>query len=437
MYYSDRIEDELNKRVGAMEDMRREVDRGMERHIEVMNKEWELYRLAIGQEMNKHNSQVKRITEKYLGSVDIHEAALRKLTKEVLDRGGELQIKDTGARSSGSNRWLDVGLDDMIKATREIGERTEEYRVAEIGPWYRVPGDYEPTRAGETYIPRFERKTIKVEGDNVEIVEGAKGHRNPGLGYEAGEEPRQWPFLWYDPKELVIENEIIEDKKDLRGATNAYNPEVKPEARTWEHKDDEGDFERPVWTRFSGQEVQISAFNYSGRVTMQEEGDGAIYCLCPSGTVSCVAARVSGFATQGRHSASRMRLVDLMEKLADDKVVAFHVPIGISSKENRQLAYAGLGFVQFATHEGLCRALERQIYIGEKAIVVDKCSKEFAVERLMGTLQSFRGPRCVVSGREDERTSMWKSKLNYWRSDPFEWSYRLDKMLKDPAVSER
>ena len=55
----------------------------------------------------------------------------------------------------------------------------------------------------------------------------------------------------------------------------------------------------------------------------------------------------------------------------------------------------------------------------------------------MGTLQSFRGPRCVLSGREDERISMWKSPMNYWRSDPFEWSYRLDDMLKDPAVSER
>ena len=336
-----------------------------------------------------------------------------------------------------TNRWLNMGLDDVIREAREAGGGPGERRSMENVPWYQIPDDYEPARVGETYIPKFERKTIKVEGDKVEIVDGAKGHQNPGLGYEAGKAPFQWSLLWYDKKDLVIEDESIEDKKGIREATNAYNPEVEPEARTWERKDDVGEFERPIWTRFSGQEVQISAMNYSGRVTMQEEGDGAVYCVCPSGTVSCVAARVSGFATQGRHSVSRMRLVELMEKLAEDKVVAFHVPIGITSKENRQLAYSGLGFVQFATHEGLCRALERQIYIGEKAIVVDKCSKEFAVERLMGTLQSFRGPRCVVSGMEDERTSMWKSPMNYWRSDLFEWSYRLEKMLKDPAVSEQ
>ena len=167
----------------------------------------------------------------------------------------------------------------------------------------------------------------------MEIVEGAKGHRNPGLGYEAGKEPRQWSLLCYDPKELTIEDEIIEEKKDIRGATNVYSTEVRAEKRKWSHKDDEGDFDRPVWTKFNGQEVQISEFNYSGRVTVQEEGDVAIYGLCPSGTVSCVAARVSGFATQGKHSASRMRLVELMEKISDDKIVAFHGPIGISTKE--------------------------------------------------------------------------------------------------------
>ena len=70
--------------------------------------------------------------------------------------------------------------------------------------------------------------------------------------------------------------------------------------------------------------------------------------------------------------------------------------------------------------------------IGERAIVVDTCAKEFVVERLIGALQSFRGPRCVLNGNEDERKSMWKSKMNYWRSDPFEWSYWLEKMLKDP-----
>ena len=180
---------------------------------------------------------------------------------------------------------------------------------------------------------------------------------------------------------------------------------MRAERRKYSFRGDEGEFDRPVWTSFNGQEVQVSEFLYNRRVTIQEEGDGAIHAVCPDGVVSSVTARVSGFATAGRHAPSRMRLVELMEKLCEDKIVAFHVPIGITSKENRQLAYSGLGFVQFATHEGLCRALERQIYIGETAIVVDKCSKEFAVERLMGTLQSFRGPRCVVSGQ--------RSRLSY------------------------
>ena len=81
--------------------------------------------------------------------------------------------------------------------------------------------------------------------------------------------------------------------------------------------------------------------------------------------------------------------------------------------------------------------MDREVIIGEKAIVVDNCNKEFVIERLMGVLQSFRGPRCVVNGNEEERTSQWKSPMNYWRSDPFEWSYKLDKMLSDTCVSER
>ena len=188
-------------------------------------------------------------------------------------------------------------------------------------------------------------------------------------------------------------------------------------------------------TEFNGQQVQISEFNYSGYVRVQEEGDGAIFGICPEGVVSAVAAWVSGYATQGKHSPSRIRLVELMEKISEDRVVAFHVPIGITSKEHKQPAYAGLGYVQFATHAGLRRALDREVTIGERAIVVDRCAKEFVVERLIGTLQNFRGPRCVLNGNEDERTSMWKSRMNYWRSDPFEWSYRLDKMLRDSCVA--
>ena len=212
---------------------------------------------------------------------------------------------------------------------------------------------------------------------------------------------------------------------------------MRAERRKYSFRGDEGDFDRPVWTNFNGQEVQVSEFLYNRRVTIQEEGDGAIYAVCPDGIVSSVTARVSGFATAGRHAPSRMRLVDLMEKLCEDKIVAFHVPVGISTQQHGQPAYSGLGYVQFANHEGLCHALNREINIGERAIVIDTCGKEFVLERLIGTLQSFRGPRCVLNGIEDERTSMWKSQMNYWRTDPFEWSYMLDKMLVDPAVSER
>ena len=52
-YYGDRIEDALEKRQRAMEDMQREVDRETEGHVEVMNKEWEIYRLAIDKEMSR------------------------------------------------------------------------------------------------------------------------------------------------------------------------------------------------------------------------------------------------------------------------------------------------------------------------------------------------------------------------------------------------
>ena len=129
--------------------------------------------------------------------------------------------------------------------------------------------------------------------------------------------------------------------------------------------------------------------------------------------------------------------MELMDKISADKVVAFHVAIGVTTKEHRQLAYSAIGYVQFATHAGLRRALDREIMIGGKAIVVDRCRKEFVLERLRGYLKSFRGPRCVLNGNEEERRSEWKSPMNYWRSDPFEWSHVMERMLKDNCVTER
>ena len=93
--------------------------------------------------------------------------------------------------------------------------------------------------------------------------------------------------------------------------------------------------------------------------------------------------------------------------------------------------------MQFATSAGLQRALGKEVVLGCRTIVVDTCNKEFVLERLIGMLQSFRGLRCVLNGNEEERKSMWRSKMNWWRSDPFEWSYRFQRMLKDASVSEQ
>ena len=200
-----------------------------------------------------------------------------------------MRVKDAGAGSSGQDR--------------EVQEGEEQF---EVGPWYRIPPDYVVGRIGETYLPKYERKTIKIRGDSVDIVDGERDHPKPGLGYDPDEEPYQWSLLKYDPRELIIENEIIEEKKGKRGLTNVYSSEVRAERRKYPFRGDEGDFDHPVWTSFNGQEVQVSEFLYNRRVTIQEEGDGAIYAVCPDGIVSSVTARVSGFATAWRHAASRM-----------------------------------------------------------------------------------------------------------------------------------
>ena len=113
-------------------------------------------------------------------------------------------------------------------------------------------------------------------------------------------------------------------------------------------------------------------------------------------------------------------------------MVALHVPIGILSGTSKQAAYAEKGYVQFATHVGLCRALDREAIIGGKAIVADPCFKEFAIELLMGVSGGFTGPRCVLNGSEEKRTSEWNSQEDYWHLGPFEWSYRLEGVPDDP-----
>ena len=383
----------------------------------------------------------------------MYEAELREVTKEVTDSGRELRRgtkdrrdatddRDGSIGSTGTDRKLDSGLDQIIEeeARRRRADRDEDEVPEEDfvpGPWWEILQGYVPGRPGETYLPRFERKTIRVRGDDVDTLIGEKGQPNPGLGYEPDQQPKMWSLLNYDKRDLVIEDEILEEKRTKHRDSDVYSSAVRAEKRKFPRKGDEGEFDETIWTNFNGQDVEISAFNYRSNVKVQEEGDGAVFGICPEGVVSSVAGRLSGYATSGRHSPSRIRLVEIMEKLSGDEVVALHVPVGISTKDHGQPAYAGLAYVQFATSAGLQRALNREVVIGGRAIVMDPCNKEFVLERLIGVLQSFRGPRCVLSGNEEERRSMWRSKMNWWRSDPFEWSYRFQRMLEDPCVSER
>ena len=193
----------------------------------------------------------------------------------------------------------------------------------------------------------------------MNISDLSKAVEPPGLGYGDGEEPNMWSLLWHDRQDLVIENENMAEKEGHRGKTDVYCDKIRSRARVWKRKGDYGRYDEAVWTVLNGQELQVSAFNYSRKVKVHEEGDGAVYGLVPEGYVSSVTARVSGFATGGKHAPSRCRLVELMEEMSRDKIVAFHVAIGVSTKAHKQLAYTGVGFVQFATHKGLRRALDR------------------------------------------------------------------------------
>ena len=229
---------------------------------------------------------------------------------------------------------------------------------------------------------------------------------------------------------------MVRKAKDNRG-TDVYSDEVIVRPRMRERKGDEGHVEDAIATMVNGQPIEISAFNYGKEVRVQEECDGSVYSLAQRGFVSAVAAKFTGFATGGRHAPSRGRLVELIEQMGSDKIVAFHLPVGVTTKRHRQLAYSGVGMVQLATSAGLRRALGKEVCMAGKVIVLDPIGKEFVVERLVGVLQSFRGPRCVLNGNEEERISEWKSPLNFWRSDPYEWSFELEKMLEEACVSER
>ena len=69
---------------------------------------------------------------------------------------------------------------------------------------------------------------MRVQGDDVDTLDGEKNQPNPGLGYEPGKEPGLWSLLSYDQRDLIIEDEILEEK------------------RTFPRKGDEGDFGRTV-----------------------------------------------------------------------------------------------------------------------------------------------------------------------------------------------
>ena len=262
--------------------------------------------------------------------------------------------------------------------------------------------------------------------------------------------------IWgrYRGRLLVHENKIREVRMKV-----AMEAEVVPESgtaemETLEKTSTEGMVvERSIWTRaedlvpigfaldstegvtINGQEVQVSQFAGESRVHLVETDGDAVFGMCPKGLVSAVAGRVSGYAVYGRLSLSRAQLVEMLEGMGEDKVVALHIPIGPLSEGSKYLAYKEQGYVQFATHEGLRRALVNETIVGDRVIEVRTAGKEFMIERMEGKPTDFRGPRCLLDGDEAVRVGKWKDRANHWQTSPYEWCYRLEEIAEDPFVS--
>ena len=115
--------------------------------------------------------------------------------------------------------------------------------------------------------------------------------------------------------------------------------------------------------------------------------------------------------------------------------MALYIPIGPFSERSKYLAYEKFGYVQFATHGGLRRALVNEVLVGERVIEVVTAGKEFRLRRMEGKPTDFRGPRCVLDGDEATRKERWKDDANYWQTRPCEWCDQLEEMAKDPCVS--
>ena len=179
---------------------------------------------------------------------------------------------------------------------------------------------------------------------------------------------RAWERYWYEVEaekrrhdETVtaigeryqIRVSALEDMSHERGLEIVSEGEVVREGRTAEVEivervsvEDMVGLERDVWDRaedllpegssfdaieevvINGQEVQVSRFAEESNVDWMEVKGDAILCVGPRGVVSAVAGRVSGYAMFGRHSLSRAKLVEILEKLGEDKVVALYLPIG-------------------------------------------------------------------------------------------------------------
>ena len=125
----------------------------------------------------------------------------------------------------------------------------------------------------------------------------------------------------------------------------------------------------------------------------------------------------------------------MLEKISEDKVVALYIPIGPLRGASKYLAYERFGYVQFATPEGLRRALVNEILVGNRAIEVVTSGKEFMIERMEGKSTDFRGPRCVIDGNEVTGVGKWMDHANYWHTSPWDWVDLLEEMAKDPCVS--